>query len=131
MDQSGPEDERITQKQRVLLPKKQYFATIDLVQVQREKEEDIEQGSKKDNQIQKIRKGRDDKETEVKGVALGICQWRDQKLWYQGEVWVPENEKIRTSLIYRHHNQPSAGHGGTAKTTELISRQNYCPRMRE
>ena len=131
MDKPGPEDERVTQKQRILLPKEQYFEAMNMVQVQEEKEEDIEQESEKDNQIQRIRKALNDKEKEMKGVALGMCQWKDKKLWYQGKVWVPEDEKIRTAIIYRHHDQPSAGHGGTAKTTELISRRYYWLKMRE
>src|SRR5437868_5269981 len=131
MDRPGPEDERVTQKQRVLLPPEQYFEEMNLVQVHEEKEEELEKESEKDEQIQGIKKALDDKEKEMKGVALGMCQWKDKKLWYQGKVWVPEDEKIRTAIIYRHHDQPSAGHGGTAKTTELISRRYYWPKMRE
>ena len=33
-------------------------------------------------------------------------------------------------LIRRHHNIPQAGHGGTAKTTELLQRTYYWPHMR-
>ena len=36
----------------------------------------------------------------MKGVALGMCQWKDKKLWYHGKVWVPEDEKIRMAVIY-------------------------------
>jgi len=93
-----------------------------VVQVQEEKEEVIERGRKKDDQIQRIRKALDDKEKEMKEVALGMCQWKDKDLWYQGRVWVPEDETLRMAVIYRHHNQPSARPRGTAKTTELNSR---------
>src|SRR5437879_7878906 len=101
MDRPGPEDERITQKRRILLPQEQYFEAIDVVQIQEEKEEDLEEGSQKDDQIQNIKEALDRKEKEMKGVALGMYQWRDRKLWYQGKVWVPEDEKIRTTIIYR------------------------------
>src|SRR5437879_1094436 len=104
---------------------------MEVDQIQDGKEEDLEKESEKDEQIQRIRKALNDKEKEIKGVALRMCQWEDKKLWYQGKVWVPENERIRTDIIYRHHNQPSAGYGGMAKTTELISRRYYWPKMRE
>src|SRR5437868_11784352 len=131
MDKPGSEDERITQKRRILLPREQYFEAMDVVQLHHGNEEDLEKKSAEDEQIQKIRKALNDKEKEMKGVALGMCQWQDKKLWYQGKVWVPEDEKLRTTIIGRHHDQPSAGHGGTAKTTELVSRRYYWPRMRE
>ena len=35
------------------------------------------------------------------------------------------------SLICKNHDDPLVGHGGTAKTTELVSRQYYGPKMRE
>jgi len=31
----------------------------------------------------------------------------------------------------KHHEPPRVGHGGTAKTTELISRRYYWPKIRE
>jgi len=71
------------------------------------------------------------KEKEMKGIALGLCKWKDDLLWYQGKIWIPNDEKIRTDLISKHHEPPQAGHGGTAKTTELISRRYYWPKIRE
>jgi len=47
------------------------------------------------------------------------------------KIWIPNNEGIRTNLIRRHHNIPRVGHGGTAKTTELLQRKYYWPRIRE
>ena len=45
-------------------------------------------------------------------------------------MWVPNVEKIRTEIIRQHHDIPQAGHGGTAKTTELLC-QTYCwPELR-
>ena len=67
---------------------------MDLVQVHDGKEEELEKESERDEQIQRIRKALNDKEKEMKGVVLGMCQWQDKKLWYQGKVWVPEDEKI-------------------------------------
>ena len=67
----------------------------------------------------------------MKGVALGLCQWRDEHLWYRERIWVSNIEGLKTSLIRKCQDNPLAGHGGTAKTTELVSRQYYWPRMRE
>ena len=67
----------------------------------------------------------------MKGVALGLCEWKNEHLWYQGWIWIPNDEELRTSLIRKNHDDPLAGHRGTAKTTELVSRQYYWPELRE
>jgi len=67
----------------------------------------------------------------MKGVALGLCQWKDGYLWHQGKIWIANHEGIRTNLIRRHHDIRQAGHGGTAKTTELVQRKYYWPKMQE
>jgi len=67
----------------------------------------------------------------MKGVALGLCQWKDDLLWYQGKIWTPNEDKLRVELIKQHHDIPTTGHGGTAKTTELIKRKYYWPHMRD
>jgi len=66
----------------------------------------------------------------MKGVALGLWQWKDEYLWHQGKIWVPNKEGIRTKLIRQHHDIQQAGHGGTAKTMELLQRKYYWPHMR-
>ena len=67
----------------------------------------------------------------MKGVALGLCQWKDEHLWYKRKIGIPEDERLRTTLILQCHENSLAGHGGTAKTTELVSRQYDWPKMRE
>ena len=57
--------------------------------------------------------------------------WKDNLLWYQGRIWIFNNEGIRTTLIAKHHDPPQAGHGTTARTTELIGRRYYWPKIRE
>jgi len=66
----------------------------------------------------------------MKGVALGLCQWKDIYLWHQGKILVPNKEGIRTNLIRQRHDIPQVGHGGMAKTTELLQRKYYWPHMR-
>jgi len=133
MPQEG--DERLTQKERILLPKEKYFDTsiqqMETINFKTDDEEEISNESAKDNEIQRIKKALDEGKKEMKGVALGLCQLKDGYLWHQGKIWIPNNEGIRTNLIRRHHDIPQAGHGGTAKTTELLQRKYYWPRMRE
>jgi len=66
---------------------------------------------------------------EMTGVALGLCQWKDNLLWYQGKMWTPNEDKLRVEVIKQHHDNPTIGHGGTAKTTQLIQRKYYWPHM--
>ena len=67
----------------------------------------------------------------MKGIALGLCEWKDEHLRYEGKIWIPEDEGLRTTIIARCHDNSLAGHGGIAKTTELITRQYYWPKMRK
>ena len=67
----------------------------------------------------------------MKGVELGLCEWRDGCLYYQGKIWIPEDAPVQTTLIHRHHDVPQAGHRETAKTPELICRKYYWPKMKE
>ena len=76
-------------------------------------------------EIQTIRKALEQGDKEMKGVAVGLCQWKEGYLWHQGNIWVPNGEGIRTNLIRQHRNIPQAGHEGTAKTTELLQRKYY------
>ena len=104
---------------------------MELAEFQDKDEGRIQQAYNKDDQIQAIKKNLENNLKEMKGVALGLCEWKDEHLWYQGKIWIPNDEELRTSLIRKNHDKPLAGHGGTAKTTKLVSRQYYWPRLRE
>ena len=92
---------------------------------------EIKKASNIDDEIQDIKRNLDEGRKEMKGIALGLCQWKDGLLWYQEKIWIPNNEGIRTALIAKHHEPPQVGHGGRAKTTELISQRYYWPKIRE
>ena len=96
-------------------------------------EEEIQKASKVDDEIQAIKRNLDEGEKEIRGIALGLCQWKDSDdlLWYQGKIWIPNDKGIQITLITKHYDPLQAGHGGTAKTTELISRLYYGPKIRE
>jgi len=133
MPQEG--DERLTQKERILLPIEKYFSTsieeMEMITFRTDEEEEISNESAKDNEIQPIKEELNKGNKEMKVVALGLCQWKDGYLWHQGKIWIPNNEEIRTNLIRRHHDILQARHGGTAKTTELVQRKYHWPKMRE
>src|SRR5205807_3752777 len=57
--------------------------------------------------------------------------WKNGCLYYDGKIWMPEDEGIRTQAIKRNHDTPANGHGGTAKTFELMQRTYYWPTMRQ
>ena len=85
----------------------------------------IQRESATDIKIQEIKKELEKGTKEMKGIALGLCQWKDGYLWYQGKIWVPDKEEIRMGVIRQHHDILAAGHRGTAKTTELIQRKYH------
>jgi len=54
----------------------------------------------------------------------------DGLVFYRGLIYIPNNS-IKLSIMKSHHDSPSSGHFGHAKTFELISRDYYWPRMRK
>ena len=104
---------------------------MELAEFQDKDIETIQQAYKTDNEIQAIKDNLKNGVKEMKGVSLGLCQWKDQHLWYQGKIWIPNDKRPKTSLIRKCHDDPLAGHGGTKKTTELVNRQYYWLGMRE
>jgi len=132
MPQEG--NEMLIQKERILLPKEKYFKTniheMETIEFEETSHDELCKELARDEEIEKISKALDRGNKEMQGVALGPCQWKAEYLWHQGKIWVPNNAEIRTDLIRRHHEILQAGHGGTAKTTELIQQKYYWPRMR-
>ena len=125
----------------ILLPKEKYWdipeekeikiEEIELAEFQDKEEGRIQQSDDKDEEIQAIKNNLAKAVNEMKGVALGLCEWKDGHSWYEGKIWIPNDEELRTSVIQKNHDDPLSGHGGTAKTTELVSRQCYWPGLRE
>ena len=73
-DMPDEEDERITQKTRILLPP-WYFIQIEVMEVtELQEENEIQQESTKDITIQTIKKELEKGTKKMKGVALRLCQ---------------------------------------------------------
>jgi len=69
------------------------------IRLEKTNNKELKNESIRDEEIQKIRKALDEGSKEMKGIALGLCQWKDGYLWHQGKIWVPKNEGIRVDLI--------------------------------
>ena len=50
-------------------------------------------------------------------------------LCFRGRIYVPEEQSVRQEVIRQHHDHPMAGHFGTARTNDLISRNYYWERQ--
>ena len=68
---------RIKQRQRILLPKEQYFEAMEVVEFQDKNKEGIKKASQRNERIQDIPRALETGEKEMKGVALGLCEWRE------------------------------------------------------
>jgi len=128
-------DKRLSRNVGILLPKERYWDipareeirldALETTEFQDKDEGEIQKASNVHDEIQDIQRNLDEGKKEMKGIALGLCQWKDDLIWYQGRIWIPNDEWIRTTLMAKHHDPPEAGHGGKAKTAELISRPYY------
>jgi len=72
--------ERIRQRERTLQPKEQYFEVIKTVKLQSNQKELLQEAAKQDSEQQEIKKALEEGKTEMKGVALGLCQWKEDLL---------------------------------------------------
>ena len=85
-DMPTPRDARKTQRNITLLPKEKYWRTAiqlrttETRQIQGKNAEELEKASRENTQFQEIRKALQTNQKELQGVALGLCQWRDNLL---------------------------------------------------
>jgi len=134
-------DKRLTPNVGILLPEERYWDipetedikldVLETTEFQDKDKGELQKASNVNKEIQDIKSNLDEGRKEMKGIALGLCQWKDGLLWYQGKIWIPNEEGIRTTLIAKHDESPQAGHGGTAKTSEVMSRRYYWTKIRE
>jgi len=89
-------DKRLTQNGGILLPKEGYWDIretdeikldgLETTEFQDKDEGEIQKASNVINEIQDIKRNLDEGRKEMKGIALGLCQWKDGLLWYQGKI---------------------------------------------
>ena len=61
----------------------------------------------------------------------GNSQWQviSGALTYEGRIYVPADDALRSQLISHFHDHPESGHLGALRTAELASRDFYWPAM--
>ncbi|KAH8144380.1 uncharacterized protein LAJ45_11650 [Morchella importuna] len=64
-------------------------------------------------------------------LPIGECTVKEGLLYYQGLLYIPDDAAIKLEILRTHHDAPSAGHPGRARTLELLSRNFYWPQMRK
>ncbi|GAB7357799.1 hypothetical protein MBLNU459_g0615t2 [Dothideomycetes sp. NU459] len=66
-----------------------------------------------------------------KGAAGDSQAWtkRDGLLYRRDALYIPQDSAVKTELLYRSHDAPTAGHFGVARTLELLQRKYYWPNM--
>jgi hypothetical protein len=62
-------------------------------------------------------------------ITLSECEIRDDRLYYQTRLVVPDHDELKIKLLRYVHDSPVGGHNGRTKTLELLTRQYYWPRM--
>jgi hypothetical protein len=63
------------------------------------------------------------------GFAINDCKICKNRIYYKNRLFIPENTKLKMQIIYRTHNSETKGHPGRMKTTELVSKSYFWPKM--
>jgi len=95
---------------------------LETTKFQDRNEGEIQNASNVDDEIQDIKRNLEEGRKGMKGIVLGLCQWKDDLGGNQEMIGIQKDKRIRTTLIAKHYNPLQAGHGRTAKTTKLITR---------
>ena len=69
------------------------------------------------------------KKARIKVVRGEEWQLKGDLVLKKGKVYVPKNKELRAEIIQLHHDIPVAGHRGRQKTTELVTRNYWWPRV--
>jgi len=97
-------NKRLSRNVGILLPKEQYWDipeteeikldVLETTEFQDKDKGEIQKASNGDKDIQEIKRNLDEGRKEMKGIGLGLYQWKDGLLWYQGKIWIPKDEGI-------------------------------------
>src|SRR5260370_18013712 len=58
-------------------------------------------------------------------------EWSEGQLWFQGRLYIPDQEILCLQLIRNHHDHLAAGHFREARTSELIRNSFHWPGLRQ
>jgi len=83
---------RLTRNMGILLPKELYWDIpetkemkvdiLEMTEYRDKDQEEIQTASKDDNEIQDIKRNLSEGRKAMKGIAQGLCQWKNGLLWY-------------------------------------------------
>jgi hypothetical protein len=88
-------------------------------------EEELRRESSQDENVQSVMQAIEQRKPRHPFLQLAQCIVREGLLYYRDKIYVPESEDLRVRILRQHHDNPSAGHPGRAKTFELLSRSYY------
>jgi hypothetical protein len=63
------------------------------------------------------------------GFAINDCKICKNRTYYKNKLFILENTELKMQIIYRTHNSEAGGHPGRIKTTELVSKSYFWPKM--
>ena len=58
----------------------------------------------------------------LKQFPLAECSLREDRVYYQDRLFVPENDELKLKIFHLCHDSALARHPGTAKLLEIIAR---------
>ena len=56
---------------------------------------------------------------------------KDDLIYFEGKLYIPDDDSIKTKLLYEAHDATISGHAGAARVSELLSRNYYWPKLLE
>jgi hypothetical protein len=63
------------------------------------------------------------------GFAISDCRIYDNRIYYRNRLFVPADDEFKVQIVYRTYSSGPAGHPGRMKTTKLIGKSYFWPRM--
>jgi hypothetical protein len=63
------------------------------------------------------------------GFAMDDCKICENRIYYRNRLFIPENTELKMQIIYKTHNSKAKGHPGRMKTTELVSKSYFWPKI--
>jgi hypothetical protein len=63
------------------------------------------------------------------GFAINNCKICENRIYYRNKLFIPENTELKMQIIYRTHNSGAGGHPGRMKTTELVLKSYFWPKI--
>lgn len=69
--------------------------------------------------------------TSSRKISLAECTDDQGQLRFREALYVPDYAPLKLEILKLHHDLPSPGHPGRAKTFKLISREFHWPKMRQ